>query len=225
MLSNDLADIAFTVTLSSRDLTTTPSQSAKFPARRVQAAVAEKVGAIVQYLNQTTSVTRLKTSSFSMNRDLEWNFTTNQQVFKGWRVSQSMSFRVTSIPDSGTILDRLTDLGATSIDSISFVPSEEEVEQAKLDALREAGKTAIAKAEATLMGLGLGRVCVRAPCDYYRIVQVEVEGARVAPPPAQQFAPMPMMMDGGISKAAASTVVMGGEASISAYLTLKIEYF
>jgi len=227
VVTNNVADISFSIDKTSSDVAgkgASLTQIQAVSSADVQAAVAEIADAITNFLNTKLSVTKLKTTSFSLSQVSEWDQPTQTVVSKGWRASEGFFFRVTVLSDVGEILDGLTENGATSIGGISFVPSDESLENAKLDAIQNAGQNAKARAEKALTGLGLAKVCIRAPCDFYRVVDAQVDQAVYIPPPVVWGGAMPMAptADKG---AETPTVTVGGESETSASITIRVEYF
>ena len=62
----------------------------------------------------------IQTSGIELNPDYQYNQSTGQQVFRGYRVSNRVSVKVRDIPRTGEILDALVAVGATDIGGIGW---------------------------------------------------------------------------------------------------------
>jgi uncharacterized protein YggE len=177
-------------------------------ASEVQQAVARRSSAVVNLL-RSRNVERLETTGISLSPN--YNFTNGKQQLVGYIGSNIVSFRVAT-DQSGVLLDQAVKAGATRIDGISFIASDEAINQARQQALQEATQDALTQANAVLKSLNLTQ---------QGIVSIQVNGARVSPPP-----PMPFQGEAALRAAADSppTPVIGGEQEIETSVTLQVSY-
>lgn len=176
-------------------------------AAQVQQEVARRSSAVVDLL-RSRNVEKLQTAGIRLNPN--YSYEGGVQRLVGFVATNTVSFRIA--PDRvGTLLDDAVNAGATRIDGISFVASEEAIASAQQQALREATSDAQRQADTVLSALNLTR---------RDVVGIQINGAFAPPPPPQ---PIPQAalarMDAG-----ASTPVIGGEQQVEAAVTLQIRY-
>jgi len=91
----------------------------------------------------------IKTSNFTFSPVYEWvksgDTGQNVRVFKGYAVNNSLSIKVNDILTVGLILDLIVNAGASSINNVSFSPTD--VNSSYLQALTLASQNAHIKAE------------------------------------------------------------------------------
>lgn len=176
-------------------------------ANEVQQEVARRSNAVVTLL-RSRQVEKLETTGINLNPN--YRYDNGVQTLTGYVASNIVSFRIKT-ENAGPLLDEAVRAGASRIDGVSFVASDEAIAAAQKVALREATQEAQAQAEAVLSALNLSRK---------EIVGIQVNGAFVPPPrPLGNFA-----MDGKLAAAQAPTPVIGGEQQVEASVTLQISY-
>lgn len=171
----------------------------------VQEEVAERSAAVVDLL-RSRRVSRLQTSGISLSP--MYDYSQNRQRLVGYTATNSVTFQIPT-EDAGTLLDDAVRAGASRIDSVSFVATDEAIAQARNVALQEAAKDAREQADVILSSLGL-------TAD--EIVSIQVSGAPTPPIPVLYRA---QAMD---AAAAAPSPVIGGEQEVEASVTLQISY-
>ena len=168
-----------------------------------QEEAARRSNSVVELL-RSRNVSRLQTTGISLNPI--YDYSNDRQRIVGYQATNIVSFEVPN-DRAGEILDDAVDAGASRIDGVSFMATDEAIARARQVALREATEDALEQADAVLSTLGLTRD---------EVVSIQVNNAS-APPPiflesrAAQFADAP-------------TPVIGGEQDIQASVTLQIRY-
>ena len=191
-LPNTAADIAVTVTLSGRDLIT------------VQRTLAAKADALLSYL-RLQGAQRLATVSVSFTPDSREQKNAPNKIV-GYDASTTLSFRTT--PDKApTLLGGVLEHGASSVDSISFTPTEEETAAARRDLSAEATRTAVAQAGAIASAAGLHVASIRT---------VTVDPGSVETP-RDRFSAGGLMM---MKNAPAPVATQAGDATLSVSVNL-----
>ncbi|MDX2100325.1 MAG: SIMPL domain-containing protein [Leptolyngbyaceae cyanobacterium bins.59] len=172
-------------------------------AQEVQAEVARRSSAVVTLL-RSRNVDKLETTGIRLNP--VYSYTNNVQRIEGYQASNIVSFRIGN-DRAGNLLDEAVKAGATRIDGVSFVASDEAIKTAQKQALREATEDAQQQADAVFQTLKLTR---------REIVSIQVNGAAVPPPrPIAEFANTAKV---------ASTPIIAGEQEVEASVTLQISY-
>lgn len=175
-------------------------------AEEVQAEVARRSNAVVE-LVRSRNVSKLQTTGVYLSP--VYDYSNNRQRVVGYTATNTISFEIATA-QAGTLLDDAVNAGASRIDGVSFVASDDAMNQARQVALREATEDALAQADAVLDSLGL---------DRREVVSIQVNGA--APPP-------PIFQDASRLQSAAAesapTPIVGGEQEVSASVTLQISY-
>ncbi|HEY9851182.1 MAG TPA: SIMPL domain-containing protein [Leptolyngbyaceae cyanobacterium] len=174
-------------------------------AREVQQEAARRSAAVVEFL-RSRNVEKLQTTGIRLNPN--YSFENNVQRLTGYTASNTVSFRVNT-QQAGNILDEAVQAGATRIDGVSFVASDDAMANAREQALREATQDAQKQADVVLSTLNLTR---------REIVAIQVNNA-FAPPP-----PRPLLQAARMDAVEASTPVIGGEQQVEAFVTLQIRY-
>jgi uncharacterized protein len=175
-------------------------------AQAVQQEVAKRSSSVVALL-RSRKVEKLETSGISLNP--AYRYDNGKQTLIGYTASNIVSFRIDT-QNVGNLLDDAVQAGATRIDGISFIASDEAIATARQQALREATEEAQAQAGVVLTALKLS------PKE---IVSIRVDGA-YAPPPMPLERGNLVVQDAKI----ASTPIIGGEQEVVANVTLQISY-
>ncbi|HEY9750093.1 MAG TPA: SIMPL domain-containing protein, partial [Allocoleopsis sp.] len=173
-------------------------------AETAQQQVAQRSQAVVKLL-QSRQVEKLETTGIRLNPT--YSYKDGEQTIKGYSGVNTVSFRIPT-DKVGTLLDDAVKAGATRIDNVSFVASEEAIATAQQDAIREATAKAKAQVNAALGALDL---------QQKEIVNVQVMGANQMPQP------MPMAAEFA-QNAKVPTSLIGGEQEIAAIVTLQVRY-
>jgi uncharacterized protein len=177
-------------------------------ANEVQEAVARRANAVVTLL-KARRVDKLTTTGVNLNPN--YNYDNGKQTLTGYTAVTSVSFRL-PIDQVGTLLDEAVKAGASRIDGVSFVATDEAIAAARKQAIRQATQDAQDQANAALGALGFG---------VKEIVGIQVNGAS-APPVRPQFEATTKLV--GNMAFAPPLPVMGGEQVVTADITLQISY-
>lgn len=203
-----------TLTVTGRGMESTPTTITKVnlgvefqgkTATGVQQEVARRSTAVVESL-RSRNVEKLETTGIRLNPI--YSYENNVQRLTGYVATNTVSFRVNT-PASGAIIDAAVKAGATRVDNITFIATDEAIALAQQQALREATQDAQQQANTVFSALNLTRK---------EIVSVQINAS--TPPP-----PTPMPFDElRAAKADASTPVLGAEQQVEASVTLQISY-
>lgn len=177
--------------------------------QEVQQEAARRSSAVVTLL-KSRNVEKLQTSGINLNPVYSYN--NNVQKINGYSATNTVSFRI-STDKTGTLLDDVVKAGATRIDGISFVASDDAISQAQKQALQKATADAQQQSNAVFNTLGL---------KPKEVVNVQINGANP---------PRPLYRESSSLNARAadaalppSTAVVGGEQQVEASVTLQISY-
>lgn len=175
-------------------------------ANSVQQEAARKSNAVVALL-KSRNVEKLETTGIRLNP--RYSYKDNVRKIEGYEATNIVSFRVPT-EQAGKLLDEAIKAGATRINSVSFVATEERINQAQQQALKEATQDAQKQADAVLSSLGLRSK---------EIIQIKVNNASMPEPVRyRRSVPASPMAE------AAPTPVVGGEQEVGASVTLRISY-
>jgi uncharacterized protein YggE len=163
-------------------------------AEDVQKEAARKSSAVVALL-KNRNVEKLTTTGVRLNP--VYSYSNNVQRITGYAASNTVSFRIPT-DKTGTLLDDAVKSGATQINGVSFIASDEAIASAK------------EQAEAVLSSLGL---------QQKEIVSIQVNGATPPPP-----SPVLYRAEAKLTGADASTPIVAGEQEVQASVTLQISY-
>ncbi|WP_414567377.1 SIMPL domain-containing protein [Nostoc sp. CCY 9925] len=172
----------------------------------VQQELAKRSQAVVNLLKTRQDVTKLETTSITLNP--RYNPKDGNQII-GYYATNLVRFQIA--PEKlGTLLDEAIKTGATRIDGVTLVASDEAIATAQKRAIDAASKDARSQADAALSALQLKQ---------QEIVSIQINGAR---PPI----PVAMETSNLIQKTAdfSSTPVVAGEQRIEAFVTLQVRY-
>ncbi|SRR5579883_79631 len=175
-------------------------------AQDVQQEAARKSSAVVTLL-KNRNVEKLQTTGIVLNPVYSYN--NNVQKIVGYSATNTVSFRIAT-DRAGSLLDEAVKAGATQINSVSFVASDDAIAQARKQALREATQDAQQQADTVLSSLGLKQK---------EVVGIQINGASTPPPQ-----PLMRATVASVAKQDASTPVIGGEQQVEASVTLQISY-
>lgn len=215
-LTEEKAKLWRTLTVSGRGVETIPTTLSAVTlgvevqgktAQEVQQEAARRSSAVVALL-KSRNVEKLQTSGISLNP--VYSYTNNVQRITGYAASNTVSFRIAT-EQAGTLLDDAVKAGASQINGISFIATDEAIASAQKQALKKATQEAQLQADAVFSALSLQRK---------EVVGIQVNGASAPPPP-------PMLLRAEASKvrsADVSTPVIGGEQQVEASVTLQISY-
>jgi len=171
----------------------------------VQQEVAQRSSAIVDLL-QSRKVSKLQTTGITLSPI--YDYSDNQQRLVGYSATNTVSFQgETNLV--GALLDDTVKAGASRIDSISFVASDEAIERARQQALQEATLDAQTQADTILRTLGLVR---------RDVIEINVNNSYATPAP--YFRAVATMDAAG----QASTPIVGGEQQVDASVTIRFSY-
>jgi uncharacterized protein YggE len=176
-------------------------------AQDVQQEAARKSSAVVTLL-KNRNVEKLQTTGIVLNPVYSYN--NNVQKIVGYSATNTVSFRIAT-DRAGSLLDEAVKAGATQINSVSFVASDDAIAQARKQALREATQDAQQQADTVLSSLGLKQK---------EVVGIQINGASTPPPPQ----PLMRATVASVAKQDVSTPVIGGEQQVEASVTLQISY-
>jgi uncharacterized protein len=206
-----------TLTASGRGVVTIPTTisqirlaievSAKTPTKAQQEA-ARRSTQVINYL-KTQQLEKLQTTGINLNPTYNYPTNGNPQL-TGYTATNSISFRVTT-DRAGAILDAAVKNGATRIDGVSFVASEQAISTAQIQALKQATQDAQRQADAVLETLNLQRK---------EVIGIKIDSA-------SNPNPIPLAQEAMKARAdanATSTPVVGGEQQVEAAVTLDIGY-
>lgn len=172
-----------------------------------QQEAARRSSAVVALL-RSRKVDKLETTGINLSPT--YRYDNGKQTLSGYIASNTISFRIVT-EKAGPLLDEAVKAGATRIDGVSFIATDEAIAAAQKQALREATTEAQQQADVVLGALNLTRK---------EVVSIQINGAFTPPPPV----PVNYKFAAAQSSEAASTPVVGGEQQIEASVTLQISY-
>ncbi len=177
-------------------------------AQQMQQQVAQRSQAVVELL-KSRQVDKLETTGINLNPN--YNYQGGKQTINGYSGTNTVSFQIET-EKSGTLLDDAIKAGATRIDGISFVASDQAIAQAQQQAIQEASKDAKKQAEAALKALNFSE---------QEVISVQINGA--TPPQPVNYA-IPKAAIAQSAQSPADTPVVGGEQKVEQSVTLQIRY-
>ncbi len=175
-------------------------------AQEVQQQVAAR-SEVVMNLLKSRKVEKLQTTGISLNPT--YTYQNNVQTLTGYIGNNSVSFRLKT-QEAGSLLDDAVKAGATRIEGVSFVASDEDIAQAQQQALINATKEAQKQADTVLNSLNL---------KSKEVVNISINSMNTP-------VPQPLLFrSGNIAEAKAPSMpVVGGEQEVEASVTLQISY-
>lgn len=176
-------------------------------AQEVQQVVAQRSAKVVELL-KSRNVEKLQTTGITLNPI--YNYQNNQQNITGYMATNTVSFRVKTAT-AGNILDDAVQAGASQINGVSFIASDNDIEIAQQQALRQATEHAQQQANVVLGALNLTKK---------GIANIQINSINTPTPRPL----MASMRDAKINAAPPVTPVEGGEQEIQASITLQISY-
>ncbi|MGD1851233.1 MAG: SIMPL domain-containing protein [Cyanophyceae cyanobacterium] len=169
-------------------------------AAATQAQLAAQSNRLVDWLNQQP-IENLQTQSISLSPRYDRN-----SKLIGYAARTILTLR-TAIDDSGNIIDGAVTNGATRVNNIALTAAPAELQKARQEALVLASQSAQAEAGVVLESLGLSR---------REIIGIQIQGA-----PTFQFS---TRGDSTMEAGAPAIAIVGGEQTVSAFVTLQIRY-
>lgn len=180
-------------------------------AQDVQQQVAQRSQAVVELL-KSRNVEKLETTGISLNPN--YTYKDGRQSINGYSGTNTVSFRIET-DKSGTLLDDAIKAGATRIDGVSFVASDEAIAQAQQQAIQKAAEEAKKRADAALKALALSQ---------REVVSVQVNGA-TPPQPLNYLGNLAAdTREQAVAKVPANMPVVPGEQKVQQSVTLQIRY-
>jgi len=173
----------------------------------VQQQVAKQSQAVMELL-KTRKVQKLETTGISLNPN--YSYKNGRQNITGYSGTNTVSFKIET-EKSGTLLDEAIKAGATRIDGVSFVASDQAIAQAQQQAIQKASEDATKQADDVLKALNLSQK---------EIVSIQINNAN--PPQPVNYA-IPAVMEKRTAQTADMPVV-GGEQKVQQTVTLQIRY-
>ncbi len=175
-----------------------------------QEQAAQKSDAVVTWLKSQQSVEKLETAGISLSP--RYDYSNDRQTVIGYESSNTISFRVPT-ENAGAVMDEAVRVGASRIDGVSFVATDDAIAAARQRALESAVADGNEQADTVLAALGLSRK---------EVINISI-GSVSAPPPS------PVQASASQSSAKlrgelADTPVIGQEQTIDAQVTLSIRY-
>lgn len=175
-------------------------------AKAAQAEAARRSTQIVETL-ESEPIDNLETTGITLNP--RYDYSDNQRRLVGYTATNTISFEVET-EQAGGLIDELVRAGATNINGISFIATDEAIATAQQQALREAVQDARDQASVVLEALGYSA---------QDIIGIQVNGASTPPP-----VPVPVERAESLSADAVSTPVIGREQQVNASVTLQVRY-
>lgn len=176
-------------------------------ATAAQQSAARRSTSVVTLL-RSRGVAKLETTGINLTP--VYRYDNNTQTLIGYNASNTVSFRIAT-EKAGTLLDDAVSAGATRIDGVSFVATDDAIAAAQKRALRNATQDAQSQADSVLSALNLTRK---------EIVGIQVNGAAAPTPRPLEYS------DFAVRSAAAKapSPVIGGEQRVEGSVTLQISY-
>ncbi len=178
-------------------------------AAEVQSTIAKRSNAVVTFL-KSRNVEKLETTGIHLNPT--YTYENNKQILTGYSGSNMVVFR-TSNSAAGEIIDQAVTSGASRIDGISFIATDEAIGAAQKLALKRATQEAQAQANAVLSALNFTQK---------DIIGIQINNAVPRPRPMEMNETANLVRSAKMSDA--PSPILGGEQTIDATVTLEISY-
>jgi hypothetical protein len=162
-------------------------------------------------LLKSRQVEKLQTTSISLNPN--YSYKDGKQSITGYSGTNTVSFRIET-GKTGTLLDDAIKAGATRIDGIGFVASDEAIAKAREQAIQKATEDAKKQADAALSALNL---------KPKETIGIQINGAN-PPQPLNYASPAMAETAAQQSQRPADIPVIGGEQKVQQTVTLQIRY-
>lgn len=126
----------------------------------------------------------IKTVSYTLNEEFEWNDMAKKSESKGYRASNSIEVNVQDLSNVGKVIDAAVKGGANRVSSIEFSLSREKENELRTAALLEASANAKARAQSIAKGFGVAVGNLWYANEGYSYVPVYTNFAKGASPMA-----------------------------------------
>ncbi|MEC4803051.1 MAG: SIMPL domain-containing protein [Jaaginema sp. PMC 1079.18] len=173
-------------------------------AEQVQQEVARRTTAVLALLQQR-NVAQLQTTGVQLQP--QYSYRDDERRLLGYLATNSIAFRIAT-PQAGALIDATLKAGATKIDGVNFLATEDAIATASQEALRLATQDALDQADIVLEYLNLSR---------QEVSRININNANTSPPRLLQNAAF-------AGEDALKTQLVGGDMTVNANVTLEIEY-
>jgi uncharacterized protein YggE len=173
-------------------------------AEQVQQEVARRTAAVLEVLRDR-NVEKLQTTGVRLQP--QYNYRNDERRLIGYIATNSIAFRI-AIPQAGQLIDATVQAGASQIDGVNFLASDDAIAIAEAEALRLATQDALDRADVVLSYLNFSR---------QDVIRININSANAGPSPLLQNAAF-------TREDAVETPLVGGDQTVSAAVTLEIEY-
>lgn len=177
----------------------------KETAAEVQKEVARLSDAVVAELKE---VGALELQTTEIRLEPVFKFTDNTRERIGFKGRNTLQFQLPT-EQAGAAIDRAVQAGANLIENISFIASDTDLEEARLQAIRQAVQDAQIQANEVFKELEL------IPGE---IIEIDIIEAEIPPP-------KPLLATADVKAFSAATPIIGGSQTIDATVGLDILYF
>ncbi len=176
-------------------------------AAEAQQESARRSSSVIALL-KSRNVDKLQTAGIRL--EPVYSYTNNVQRLTGYTANNTVSFRLNT-EKVGNLLDEAVKAGATKIDSVSFIATDEAIAMAQKEALKQATQLAQQQADVVFNSLNL---------KPKEVVSIQINGANPS---------LPRTVFNQAKLAAADTSLavtplIGGEQQVDASVTLQISY-
>jgi uncharacterized protein len=177
-----------------------------------QTDVAKRSTAIVALLQKNKAVKKLTTNGATLNPT--YKNKDGQNTIAGYRGTNIVRFQIDPAA-IGTLLDDVVKAGATRVDGVTLVASDEAIEKAQDEAIERATQQAHRQAKAALGALSLAS---------QEVVSIQINGA-VPNPMANGMMQMNLMAEAQSAAIPVSAApIVAGEQRIQASVSLQVRY-
>lgn len=173
-------------------------------AEQVQQEVSRRTAAVLEVLRDR-NVEQLQTTGVRLQP--QYNYRDDERRLIGYIATNSIAFRIAT-DRAGQLIDETLRAGATQIDGVNFLASEDAIAIAESEALRLATQDALDQADVVLAYLNLTR---------QEVVRINLNNASARPSPVLRNAAF-------TGEDNLETRLVGGDQTVSATVTLEIEY-